>query len=137
MKLGYVASLRHGENDRLVLPFRGKVFLQPKSKEAGLRAHNAVVAHVVALRAAEDLCADALFLDRIAPPLLLLLANEAKKAGKAVRLAKKRGRENPVEEKSLLLDGWPLFNAAGGGDQCGSNSPVPSIFHSESPEKYP
>src|SRR6185437_1410512 len=104
MKLGDVASLRHGENDRLILPFRGEVFFQPKAKEAGLRADNAVLAHVVALRAAEDNCSDALFLDGVAASLLLLLADKAKEAGEAVRFAEKPGRENPVEEKSLLFD---------------------------------
>src|SRR5215472_13462542 len=133
MKLGDVASLRHRENDRLILSFRGEVFLQPKSKEAGLRAHDAVLAHVVAFWAAEDNCADALFLERVAAPLLLLLADEAKEAGEAVRLAKKLGRYDPVDEKSLLFNRWRLFNALRGGSQCCSNSPMLSVFHGESP----
>src|SRR6185437_13529837 len=84
VKLRDVASFRNCENDRLILPFRGEVFLQAKAKEACLRTHNAVVAHVITLRAPEDNCADALFLDRMPTTLLLLLADETKKAGEAV-----------------------------------------------------
>ena len=131
MKLGDVASLRHGENDRLILPFRGEVLLQTKPKEAGLRTHNAVLAHVVALRTAEDNCSDALFLDRMATPLLLLLAYEAQEAGEAVRFAEKLRRENPVDQKPLLFDRWRLFNAPWGG-QCCFYSPMRLVFHGES-----
>ena len=86
---------------------------------------------MVALRATEDNRADALFLDRMTAPLPLLLADEAKEAGKAVRFAKKLRRENPVDQKLLLFDRWRLFNAPWGG-QCCFYSPMRLVFHGES-----
>ena len=118
VKFRDVASFWYRQNDRLIHSFRGKVFLEAKPKETRLRTHNAVFANVVALRPPEDNCADALFVDRSAATLPLLLADETKETGEAVRLAEHFGGEDPVQEKPLLLKRRRLRSGLGREGQC-------------------